>query len=122
MPPARKKAAPKKRTIPRPIHLETTIPVLRPCRRCGVWTWAGVAEGMKAEVELGCLDTGQALWAVVNDLQLYCLRRSGLVHMDSVRLSGKHPGRLYPQHRCEIRWPVVVGAVQEPVRNDTVPY
>jgi len=112
----------KKRSIPRPIFFETTIPVVRTCTRCGVWFAAGVAEGQKAEVELTALDRGQTIWAALNGIELYCIRRSGLVHMDALRLTGTHPGRLYPQHRCDIKWPVVLGQVQRPARNETIPY
>lgn len=116
MPPRKKKA------IPRPVHFETTIPVVRPCARCGVWFAAGVAEGLKAEVEFVVLDTGQALWATLNRIELYCIRRSGLVHMDASRLSGKYLGRLYPQHRCDVKWPVVLGQVSDRSRDLTPPY
>lgn len=112
----------KKKTFPRPTYFETTIPVIRPCSRCGVWFAAGVAEGQKAEVELTALDQGQSVWAVLNNIQLYCIRRSGLVHMDSTRLSGVHLGRLFPQHRCDVRWPVVLGQVQNIRKSDIPPY
>lgn len=112
----------KKRSIPRPVYFETTIPVIRPCTRCGVWFAAGVAEGIKAEVELTALDQGQAIWAVLNQIELYCVRRSGLVHMDSSRMSGKYLGRLYPQHRCDIKWPVVLGEVKKIQKSDIPPY
>lgn len=112
----------KRRAIPRPVHLETTIPVIRPCSRCGVWFAAGVAEGQKAEVDLVALDTGQALWAVLNHIELYCVRRSGLVHMDTMRLSGRYLGRLYPQHRCDLRWPVPEGSIPKTAQTDIPPY
>lgn len=97
----------KKRARPRPIHFETTIPVIRPCSRCGVWFAAGVAEGLKAEIELHSLDTLQILWAISRGIELYVMRRRGLIHMDTLRLSGPRLGALYPQHRCDIVWPVV---------------
>ncbi len=99
-------AAKKKRTIQRPVHFETTIPVIRPCASCGVWFAAGRAEGMLAEVEFVPLDLGQQLWAIMNKIELYCIRRSGLVHMDACRLGGRRFGAIYPQHRCEVRWPI----------------
>jgi hypothetical protein len=94
---------PVKRRV-RPVYFETTIPVVRRCS-CGVWFAAGVAEGIKAEVEFTPLDQGQAMWAVLQGVQLYCFTRVGLVHMDAIRLSGTHFGRLYPQHWCGIAWP-----------------
>jgi hypothetical protein len=115
MPPKKKKA------IPRPVHLETTIPVIRPCRHCGVWLAAGVAEGLKAEVEFSVLDLGQQIWAITHGIELYCIRRSGLVHMDQSRLS-QPPGAVYPQHRCEVTWPKVLGEVRRIVKSDVPPY
>jgi hypothetical protein len=113
---------PKKRAIPRPVFFETTIPVVRPCSRCAVWFAAGVAEGIKAEVELTALDLGQTLWATVNHIELYCIRRIGLVHMDSMRLSGRYLGRLYPQHRCDVKWPVNLGQVERLRPTNIPPY
>lgn len=124
--PPRKKAAPKKaKTFPRPVYFETTIPVIRPCRHCGVWLAAGVAEGSKAEIEFVPLDLGQQIWALLNGINLYCFRRSGLVYMDASRLSGKHFGSLYPQHRCSVKWPSLPPgdpAVLRPNLTDTPPY
>jgi hypothetical protein len=95
----------RKRTIPRPVHFETTIPVVRRCA-CGVWFAAGVAEGIKAEVELIGLDTVQRLWCVCNRIQMYCLRRTGLVQMDPGRLSDPRLNvTLFPQHYCHVKWP-----------------
>jgi hypothetical protein len=111
----------KKRAIPRPVHFETTIPVIRPCQRCGVWFAAGVAEGLKAEVEFTVLDLGQQIWAITQKIELYCIRRSGLVYMDASRLS-QPPGAIYPQHKCHITWPKVLGEVQRIVKSDTPPY
>lgn len=113
---------PKKKVIPRPVHFETTIPRIRSCGRCGVWLAAGVAEGIKAEVEFALLDRGQAIWAVLNHIELYVFRRTGLVHMDSNRLLGPSLGGLYPQHRCDIRWPTQQGVVQKSRRDDIPPY
>lgn len=114
-------ASRRKKPIPRFVHFETTIPVIRRCR-CGVWLAAGVAEGQKAEVEFVPLDLGQQVWAIVRKIELYCLRRSGLVHMDAMRLQNP-PGAVYPQHRCDVVWPkqdgnVVCGRHD----SDTPPY
>ena len=100
MPPKKKKA------LPRPVHFETTLPVIRPCSVCGVWFAAGVAEGLKAEVEFVPLDLGQRLWAVLNKVELYWIWRTGLVHLDASRLSGRQKGNVYPQHHCHVKWPV----------------
>lgn len=118
--PAKKPAV--RRARPRPVHFETTIPVIRPCIRCGVWFAAGVAEGVKAEVELTALDQGQSVWAVLNRIELYCIRRTGLVHMDALRMSGRYLGRLYPQHQCDLKWPIVTGVVHRPPRDVAPPY
>src|SRR3954470_7317914 len=96
-----------KRKNPRPIHFETTIPVIRTCRRCGSWLAAGVAEGQKAQVDLHVLEPPQLVLALLMKTEVYVLRRTGLIHMDVVRLSGKFLGRLYPQHRCDVKWPLV---------------
>lgn len=113
---------PKKKVVPRPVFFETTIPVVRPCSRCGVWFAAGVAEGIKAEVELTALDLGQTIWATLNQIELYSIRRIGLVYMDALRLSGNSLGRLYPQHRCDIKWPVNHGQVTNLRKSDIPPY
>ena len=97
-----KKEKPKKHFV----YFETTIPVVRPCSRCGVWFAAGVAEGSKAEVEFVALDQGQQLWAILNRIQLYWIWRTGLVRLDASRLSGEPRGKVYPQHRCDVGWPL----------------
>lgn len=112
----------KKRVIPRPVYFETTIPVIRPCRRCGVWLAAGVAEGIRVSVEFTTLDTMQALWATFQRIELYCITRTGLVHMDSTRLAGRRPGALHPEHRCNVVWPRVDGTLIDPRRVTTPPY
>ncbi len=104
MAPKKKKPAPKPPR--RFVHFETTIPVIRPCRRCGVWFAAGVAEGQKAEVEFVALDLGQQVWATLNGIKLYWVWRTGLVYLDASRLSGPPKGGVYPQHRCDVRWPI----------------
>lgn len=114
--------ATKRRAIPRPVHLETTIPVIRQCARCSVRFAAGVAEGVKAEVEFVVLDPGQAVWAILHGIELYCIRRTGLVHMDAMRLSGPRLGCLYPQHRCDIKWPIVLGDVRKIQPSPIPPY
>ena len=95
------------RRRPRPVYFETTIPVIRPCRLCGSWLAAGVAEGVKAQVDLVILEPAQLLLAVIAGIDLYVLRRTGLIRMDTLRLQGRHLGRLYPQHRCDFKWPIV---------------
>lgn len=95
----------KKRAIPRPVYFETTVPVIRQ-HSCGVWLAAGVAEGLKAEIELGAtLDVGQRLWCVMNRIEMYALRRTGLVQMDSLRLTDPRWLALFPQHYCHVKWP-----------------
>lgn len=112
----------KKRVIPRPVYFETTIPVIRQCLRCSVWFAAGVAEGLKAEAEFVALDSSQQLWAVLNRIELYCIRRTGLVHMDQHRLS-QPMGAVYPQHRCEIAWPRPNNKpFRHPGRSDAIPF
>ena len=113
---------PAKRRIPRPVYFETTIPVVRTCMRCGVWFAAGVAEGLKAEVEFVALDWSQQMWAVLNHIELYCIRRIGLIHLDRTRLSDPI-GAVYPQHRCDVVWPRPAGVqVRIPRRSDAIPF
>ena len=110
----------KKPSRPRPVYLETTVPVIRRCS-CGVWLAAGVAEGLKAEIEFVALDRGQQVWAILNKIDLYCFRRSGLVYLDACRLA-QPMGAVYPQHHCHIRWPVKTGAVRHAAKNEIPPY
>lgn len=112
-----------KKSRPRPVYFETTIPVIRPCSRCAVWLAAGVAEGVKAEAEIVVLDPGQVVWAVLAKIDLYVLRRTGLIYMDRSRLEGRHLGRLYPQHRCDVVWPrPPMPGLSNLVRDDIPPY
>jgi len=113
---------PKKRANPRPVYLETTIPVIRR-HSCGVWLAAGVAEGMKAEVELIILDTYQRLWCICGRIPMYCLRRTGLVQMDPGRLTDPRNADLMPQHYCHIKWPQPPPArLPRPANEDIPPY
>lgn len=114
----------KKRANPRPVYFETTVPVYRQCRACGVWLAAGVAEGMKAEVELGImLDTLQRLWCVVNKIEMYAMRRTGLIQMDPRRLADPRFQTLFPQHHCHVKWAYpVVPAVPRMRRDDRIPF
>lgn len=112
----------KKRKIPRPVHFETTVPVVRQ-HSCGVWLAAGVAEGIKAEIELVCLDTIQRLWCITENIEMYAMRRSGLIQMDPRRLSDPKFTTLFPQHYCSIRWPnPPPGVVQRSRLEDIPPY
>lgn len=112
----------KKKTIPRPVHLETTIPSIRSCARCGVWLAAGVAEGLKAQVEFTALDPGQQLWAILNHIELYAIRRSGLVLMEAWRFDDLRYQVRYPRHRCDVKWPTVLGPRYSPRKSDIPPY
>ena len=96
--------SPKKKARPRPVYFETTVPVIRWCA-CGVWLAAGVAEGIKAEIEMIPLDTAQRLWCVCMRIQMFALRRSGLVQMDPGRLADPRLMSVFPQHYCHIKWP-----------------
>ena len=106
----------------RPVYFETTIPVIRPCRHCGVWFAAGVAEGIKAEAEIVVLDSVQIVQAILCRVELYALRRTGLIHMTKERLEGRNLGYLYPQHWCHVKWErKVVGAGLPGLRRSDVP-
>jgi hypothetical protein len=94
----------KKRKIPRPVFFETTIPVIKPCRRCGVWLAAGVAEGIHAEVEFVVLDPTQSVLAKIAGLELYALTRTGLVQLDDYRLRDERFSSKYPEHQCGVVW------------------
>lgn len=93
----------KKKPIPRPVHFDTTVPVIRPCRRCGVWLAAGIAEGIHSEAEIGPVDSGQQIQAILMGIPLYNLSRTGLVEMDQSRLQAPR-GAVYPGHRCGVTW------------------
>lgn len=92
-----------KRTIPRPVYFDTTVPVIRPCRRCGVWLAAGLAEGIHSEAEIMPIDFGQQLQAILMRLPLFNISRTGLVEMDQSRLQAPR-GAIYPGHRCGVIW------------------
>jgi len=94
----------KSRTPYRPDSLVTTIPVMRPCARCASWLAAGIAEGIHAEVDLTALDPGQTILAMLLELPLYCLTRSGLVHLDPWRLTDPRFASRLPRHKCGVVW------------------
>ena len=94
----------KKRAVPRPVFFETTIPVVKPCRRCGVWLAAGVAEGMHVEAEFTALDPTQAFMAKLMGLRLYALTRTGLVDLDDYRLQDPRFTARFPEHKCGQVW------------------
>ena len=94
----------KKRKIPRPVFFETTIPVVRPCRRCGVWLAAGVAEGMHVEAEFVALDAVQRVLVTIMGLRMFALTRTGLIHMDDYRLRDGRWSTYFPEHRCGVVW------------------
>lgn len=111
----------KKRVIPRPVHFETTIPSIRACR-CGVWVAAGRAEGMKVQAEIVVLSPRQIVKAVLTHTELYVMRRTGLIHMDTLRLTGRHLGYLYPQHDCSVKWvPEVPGSSLSDLKLPDIP-
>lgn len=118
-----KKPAKKARRVPASSHFITTIPVIRPCRACGVWLAAGIAEGLHSQADLIGLDLGQQIQAIVMRIPLYCLTRTGLVEMDQSRLKAP-PGVVYPGHRCDVRWQPKTGlSVLNPQpKSDTIPF
>lgn len=94
----------KPRKIPRPVFFETTIPVIKPCRRCGVWLAAGVAEGQHVQAEFTALDPTQQLMCMLMGLRLFALTRSGLIQMDDSRLQDPRWIAKFPEHRCGSTW------------------
>lgn len=117
-----KKTAKKKPKIQR--SMITTIPVIRPCEVCAAWVAAGIAEGIHVKVDLTPIDGAQAMLAVLTRTQLYCLLRTGLIHMDQSRIT-EPPGALYPEHRHGVVWPSKVqggGAWSASPSHDTPPY
>ena len=114
----------KRKTIPRPVYFETTIPSIRACRGCGVWVAAGRAEGMKVQAEIVVLSPRQIVQAILLGVELCVLRRTGLIHMDALRLSGRNLGYLYPQHYCHVKWPSEVEGAGLPTSRypDTPPF
>ena len=103
-----KKASTKKKPQVRH-HMETTVPSVRTCLRCGSWLAAGVAEGIHVQVDLTPLDPGQQAIAVLMRMRLYAYRRTGIVELDALRLTDPRFMVRYPEHRCAVRWPVRAG-------------
>lgn len=95
---------PKKKTFARPVFFETTIPVIKPCVRCGVWLAAGVSEGEHVQVEFTVLDPTQSVMCMLMGLRLFVLTRSGLVWMDDYRLQDPRFSAYQPEHRCGSTW------------------
>lgn len=94
----------KRKTIPRPVYFETTIPVIRPCPRCRVWLAAGVSEGMHVQAEFVALDPVQRVLVTLMGLRMFALTRTGLVHLDDYRLQDSRFVTYYPEHRCGVSW------------------
>lgn len=112
----------RKKARPRPVYFETTIPVIRFCS-CGVLLAAGVAEGIKAEIEMIPLDFQQRLWCVCMRIQMFAMRRSGLVQMDPGRLADPRLMSVFPQHYCHIKWPQPPPVrVAKSLKSDIPPY
>lgn len=103
-------------------YFETTVPVIRQ-HSCGVWLAAGLAEGIKAQIEWITLDWGQRLWCVVNQIPMYAMRRTGLIQMDSIRLTDPKFETIFPQHYCHVKWPQppAVG-FKGSIRDDSPPF
>ena len=108
---------------PRPVYFDTTVPVIRPCSRCGVWLAAGIAEGIHSEAELNPIDQGQQIQAILLRISLYNISRTGLVELDQSRLQAPR-GAIYPEHRCDVRWErkVVGGGVSQKPQHTKPPY
>jgi hypothetical protein len=88
-----------------------------------VWLAAGVAEGIKAEIELIPLDMSQRLWCVCMRIQMFALRRSGLIQLDPGRMQDPKFVTWFPQHYCHIRWPQPPPVPrQRTIRVDIPPY
>lgn len=106
-------------------HFDTTIPVLRPCARCGCWLAAGIAEGMHVQIGLVALDIVQQQIATLGRMRLYALTRTGLIELDAYRLQDPKFGARYAEHRCNIRWESRLtrgGPVQMGSTSDIPPY
>jgi hypothetical protein len=109
----------------RPEHFVTTIPVIRPCQRCGVWLAAGIAEGMHVEADLTALDPEQTVLAMLLKLRLFCLTRIGLVELDTYRLQDPQFAARLPEHRCGVPWVSRLpagGPIQTPTADAVPPY
>ncbi len=79
---------------------------------------------MKVQAEIVVLSPRQVVQAVLLKVELYVMRRTGLIHMDTLRLSGRHLGYLYPQHYCHIKWVSEVEGAGLPTSRypDTPPF
>lgn len=102
--------APKKKANPKPKkprfhrHLDTTIPVVKPCSVCGVWLAAGISEGLHTACDLTALDVTQQVLATFAGVRLYAITRTGLVELDRYRLTDPKFGGRFPRHRCGTVW------------------
>jgi hypothetical protein len=117
--------AKRKKPRVRPEHFITTVPVIRPCARCGVWLAAGISEGMHVQAELTALDAEQTILAMLVKLRLFCLTRTGLVELDTYRLRDERFVSRLPEHRCGIPWESRLqagGRVLTPAVETTPPY
>lgn len=85
-------------------HFDTTIPKIQPCRSCGVWLAAGIAEGMHVKVDLVALDRVQAVLATYARVRLFGMTRIGLIELDQYRLTDPKFGSPFPTHRCGTVW------------------
>lgn len=86
-------------------HLVTTPPVARQCERCGAWVLTGLAEGLRAVVDLATLTLPQQVHAMLLGTPLYWVTRTGLVHVDQSRARANDRHQVAPEHRHFIAWP-----------------
>lgn len=119
------KAGKTRKKIPRPEFFITTVPVIRPCRACGVWLAAGIAEGEHVRADLTALDQIQAMLATIASVRLYALTRTGLVELDRYRLLDPAFTGRFPEHRCGTVWESRLtggGGLAKPDKTDTPPF
>lgn len=116
---------PKAKKVPRPEFFITTVPVIKPCRACGVWLAAGIAEGEHIRIDLTALDPVQAVLATIATVRLYALTRTGLVELDRYRLQDPAFTGRFPEHRCGTEWEARLtagGALHKPDKTDIPPF
>ena len=116
-----RKPAPKKPRFFR--YFDTTIPVLKTCRLCGVWLAAAISEGQHVQADLTALDIVQQQLVILGGGRLFSFTRMSLVHLDAYRLTDPKFGVRYPGHRCGVKWEARLGTpVPQGLSDDQIPF
>lgn len=83
-------------------HLVTTQTLVDVCRRCRRPTLVGLAEGLRAVVDLVALDPAGERAAILAGRWTYTLAGRELVHRDAGRIAGTLRGPVLATHECDL--------------------